>query len=133
MIKFESLSEVKEFLALDAKRSTALVQLTKLKKALEELPKDNPSLRSFERIETKIDNKLGQLEVASEAVSSYFRKAGGNPLNDAGFDDYCDTETSIIGEIEILRESYHDLLKAKNLLNIVQPKPEVSQKDLVEA
>ena len=57
MIKFESLSEVKEFLALDAKRSAALVQLTKLKKALEELPKDNPSLRSFERIETEIDNK----------------------------------------------------------------------------
>ena len=47
MIKFESLSEVKEFVALDAKRSAALVQLTKLKKALEELPKENPSLPIF--------------------------------------------------------------------------------------
>ena len=131
MTKFDSLSEVKEFLAIDAKRSAALVQLTKLKKALEELPKDNPSLRSFERIETKIENKIDQLEVASEAVSTYFRKSGGDPLNDAGFDHYCDTETSIIGEIEILREGYHELLKNKGLL---QPAtPPVFQADLVQA
>ena len=51
----------------------------------------------------------------------------GDPLNDAGFDDYCDTETNIIGEIEILRESYHELLEDKGLIKIVQPKPEVSQ------
>ena len=32
MIKFDSLTEAKEFLALDAKRSSALVELSKLKK-----------------------------------------------------------------------------------------------------
>ena len=113
MIKFESLSEVKDFLALDAKRSAALVELSKLKKALEALPKDNPSLRSFDRIEARVDSERELLNNAFKAVSSYFRKMGGDPLNDSGFDDYCDTETNIIGEIEILRDSYHDLLKAK--------------------
>ena len=47
------------------------------------------------------------------------------------FDDYCDIETSINGEIEILREGYHDLLKSKGLL---QPAtPPVLQADLVQA
>ena len=133
MSKFESLSSEKEFLHLNGKRSAALVELSKLKKGLEALSKDSPSMRSFERIENRIESIVDRLQTASEAVSSYFCKMGGDPLNDSGFDNYCDTETNIIGEIEILRESYHDLLKAKNLLNIVQPKPEVSQKDLVEA
>ena len=131
MIKFDSLSEAKEFLALDAKRSSALVELSKLKKALEALCKENPSVRSFERIEARVESFRDQLEIASQAVSSYFRKMGGDPLNDSDFDDYCDTETSIIGEIEILREGYHDLLKSKGLLQSATPP--VLQADLVEA
>ena len=109
MIKFDSLSDVKVFLALDAKRSATLVQLTNLKKALEALSKENPSLRSFERIENKIDSRVEQSENATIAVSSYFRRIGGDPMNDSDFDKYCDMETNIIGEIEILRETYHDL------------------------
>ena len=88
-------------------------------------------MRSFERIEARVESFRDQLETASQAVSSYFRKMGGDPLNDSGFDDYCDTETSIIGEIEILRESYNALLKNKGLL---QPAtPPVLQADLVQA
>ena len=51
MAKFESLSEEKDCLALNGKRSAALVQLSKLEKSVEALPKDWPSVCSFERIE----------------------------------------------------------------------------------
>ena len=90
-------------------------------------------MRSFERIEARVESFSSLLENASQAVSSYFCKMGGDPLNDSSFDDYCDTETNIIGEIEILRESYHELLKDKGLLNIVPPKPEVTQSELIKA
>ena len=114
--RFNSLSEEKEFVALHAKRSTILANLSNLKKSLDGLCKDNPVLRSFERIETKIDRKMEQLEAASDAVCSYFTKMGGDPLNDSEYDQYCDVATNLIGEIEILRESYHDILKAKGLI-----------------
>ena len=70
MAKFDSLSEEKEFVALDAKRCVVLSQLLDLKKSLNALSKDKPSLRSFERLETRIDEKLDQLEAASVAVCS---------------------------------------------------------------
>ena len=130
MCKFDSLSSENEFLHLNGKRSAALVELSKLKKALEALPKDNPSLRSFERIESKVEVIADRLQTASEAVTSYFHKMGGDPMNDSEFDDYCDTETNIIGEIEILRESYHDLINYKCILDIALPKPEVTQAHL---
>ena len=131
MIKFDSLSSEKEFLVLHGKRSAALVNLTNLKNALEALPKDNPSIRSFERIEAKIDNRVEQSENATIAVSSYFGRMGGDALNDSSFIEYCNVETNIIGEIEFLRESYHELIKNKGLL---QPAtPPVLQADLVEA
>ena len=131
MTTFDSLSEAKDFLALHAKRSAALVELSKLKKALEALDKDNPSMRSFERIEARVESFRDLLQTASQAVSSYFCKMGGDPLNDSGFDKYCDAETNIIGEIEILRDGYHELIKNKGLL---QPAtPPVLQADLVQA
>ena len=131
MSKFDSLSGEKEFLVVHAKRSAVLVELHNLKKSLESLPKENPSLRSFERIESRVDNIVDRLQTASEAVTAYFCKVGGDPLNDSGYDGYCDSATNVIGEVEILRDSYHDLLKNKGLL---QPtKPPVLQADLVEA
>ena len=131
MSKFDSLSSEKDFLALHAKRAAVLVELQNLKKSLEGLPKENPSVRSFERIEVRVENERDLLESASKAVTSYFCKVGGDPLNDAGYDNYCDTATNIIGEIEILRDSYNDLLKNKGLL---QPAtPPVLQADLVQA
>ena len=113
---FASLSNEKDFLALDAKRLTVLVELSVQKKALEALSRERPSVRSFERIEARIESGLDNLQTANGAVTSYFRKVGGDPLNDTGFDNYQDTATNITGEIEILRESYHELLKSKGLL-----------------
>ena len=52
---------------------------------------------------------MQQLEIASEAVAAYFVKQGGD-INDTGFTNYCDEETNLTGEIEIMRESYHELL-----------------------
>ena len=77
MAKFNSLSEEKEFVALHAKRCAVLGQLSKLKKSLEALSKDKPSLRSFERLEARIECEMEQLNLASKAVSSYFSKMGG--------------------------------------------------------
>ena len=52
-------------------------------------------------------------------------------MNDNGFDQYCDVATNLTGEIEILRESYHDILKTKGL---IQPAaPLVGQSDLINA
>ena len=130
MLKFNSISKEKEFLALDAKRLAILGQLSGLKKALE-TSRQKPSLRSFQRIEAKVDNQLDQLATASMATSAYFAKAGGDPLNDPGFQSYCDTETNIMGELQILRESYNDILKSKGML---QPAADpVSLTELVSA
>ena len=84
MSKFDSLSSEKDFLAVHAKRSAVLVELQNLKRSLEALPKDNPSLRSFERIESRVDIIVDRLQTASEAVSAYFSKIG-DPLNDSSF------------------------------------------------
>ena len=113
MSNFDSLASEKEYVQLNSKRSAALVRLTNLKKSLEALPRDKPSLNAFERITARIDGRVEQLEIATEAVSAYFSKMGGDPLNDSSFIEYCNIETNIIGEIEILRESYHDLLKTR--------------------
>ena len=98
---------------------------------MEALPKDRPSVRSFERIETKIDGKLEELCVACEAVTSYFIRMGGDPLADSSFENYCDIATNITGEIEILIEGYHDVIKSKGLLQPVATP--VSQTELVNA
>ena len=80
MSKFDSISKQKDFVALDAKRAAALVQLSQLLKALEGFSKERPSLRSFERIEAKIDSAVDKLEVASMAVLQYVVNVGGDPM-----------------------------------------------------
>ena len=121
MSAFDSFSENPDFVKLNSKRGAALVELTQMKKSLEKFSKDKLSVRSFQRIETRIDSKMEQLEAASEAVSSFFIKMGGNPLDDSDFDAYLDTATTLTGEIEILREAYYDLLDSKGLLKTEQP------------
>ena len=116
MVTFAQLQKEKNFLSLHSQRSAALVQLTKLKVVLESLSEETPSALSFSRNEAKIDSWLDKLEVASSAVSDYFGNQGGDLLNDTGFKEYCDQETNIMGEIEIIRESYSNLLRSKNLL-----------------
>ena len=82
-------------------------------------------------MDSRIDVLVDRLQEASESVSSYFTKVGGDPMNDNGFDQYCDVATNLTGEIEILRESYHDILKTKGL---IQPAaPLVGQSDLINA
>ena len=100
---------------------------------MEKLPKDPPSLHSFTRNEAKIDSWLEHLEKADAAVSDYFSEAGGSILEDKEFHAYCDTATDITGEVEILRESYRELLKDKGLLGPVAAPDPVSQKELVAA
>ena len=119
MSDFESISKQKDFLALDAERAAARIQLSKLLKALEGFSKERPSLRSFERIEAKIDSKVDELDVASKAVFQYFINQGGDPMDDTEFDEYCNAETNITGQIEILRESIHDNLESKGMLQPV--------------
>ena len=120
MTEFKSLSDNAEFVKLNSKRGAALVELTHMKKSLEKASKEKLSARSFQRIEARIDSKVEQLEAANEAVSSFFSKMGGNPLEDSDFDTYYDTATTLTGEIEILREAYYDLLNTKGLL---KPEP----------
>ena len=132
MSDFNTISKPKDFKALDAKRGAALIQIAKQSKALEKFSKDRPSLRSFQRIEAKIDSELLILEEASRDVSRYFVKEGGDPMDDSDFDVYCDAETSVTGEAVILRESVQDTLKDKGLLQqpVVEPP---SQAELLEA
>ena len=116
MTSFDSLSQVKEFLNVDGKRGAILVELSKLKDQLGSLSQENPVVRPFERIEARVDEGLDRLRTASEAVSSFLIKAGGNPLTDSGFKQYCQTENDIIQEIETLRDEYHSLLVTKGML-----------------
>ena len=131
MTKFDSLSQEKEFLALEAKRKEVLVHLSNIKKSLEALNYDKISLRSFDRIEAKIDSRQEQLEAATGAVSVYLTKVGGDPTNDSGFDSYCEVGINIMDEIDILREEYFAQLKSKGLLQATEAS--VSQSDLVNA
>ena len=128
MATFDEFQNEKDFLALHGQRAAALVKLCGLKVVLETLPKANPSALAFSRNEAKIESWLEKLEAASSVVSNYFGSAGGDLLNDTGFGTYCDQETTIMGEIEISRESYRDLLKAKNLLE-----PSVETPEILEA
>ena len=54
-------------------------------------------------------------------------------MEDPGYKAYRVKAVKIYNKLEIDRENYYDLLKEKGLLNIVPPKPEVTQADLVEA
>ena len=116
MTSFVEIKDNKEFLPLNSKRDVALVNLTRLKENLDKLPKDKPSVRSFERYEAKIESLLESLENASDAITDYFSNSGGDPLNDEEFHQYCNIATTLTGNIEIIREGYFDLLKSKGLL-----------------
>ena len=129
MSKFKDIKDSKDFLALDAKRASNLVALAKLTDAFEKLSKDKPSVVAFQRNEAKLDSRLEQLETASDEVTKYFRSLGGDIFNDADFLKYCDLETEIVGNLEILRESHHELLKSQNLLD--PPAPAVPSEDVV--
>ena len=82
MFLFKEIKETKDFLALHGPRASALAALGKLKTALENLPKDKPSVIAFQRNEDKIDSRLEQLEVAADAVSNYFGTIGGDTINE---------------------------------------------------
>ena len=74
MSKFNSLSIEKDFLACHSKRSAVLVELQNLKKSLEGLPKDKPSLRAFERIEARVESERDLMESASNQCLPTFVK-----------------------------------------------------------
>ena len=135
MSQFKDIKDSKDFLPLHAKRTSILVQLTKLKENLEKLKdKETPNAVTFERNEAKIDSYLSQLDIASIAISDYFSAAGGDALKDVDFLSYQDEETTITGEIEILREYHIELLKSHNLLAPSAPPEEtVTQSSLLEA
>ena len=78
----------------------------------------------------KLDSRLEQLESASDAVTKYFSSLGGDTLNDDDFIKYCDVETEIVGNLEILRESQYELLKSQNLL---EPTAPAVPADLIDA
>ena len=136
MSLFKDIKDSKDFLALDAKRASVLTTLSKLKTNLEK-SKENPTLVLFERNEAKLDSKLDQLESVSEVVAEYFRSLGGDTFNDNDFIEYLNAETSLTGEIEILRSSYHELLKSQNLLQppapAAPPEEMVTKADLIDA
>ena len=137
MSKFQDIQDSKDFLALNSERASILVALSKLTNAFEKLSKDKPSLVAFQRNVDKLDSRLEQLESASDAVTKYFSSLGGDTLNDDDFIKYCDVETEIVGNLEILRESHYELLKSHNLLEPPAPvaplQETVTQAGLLEA
>ena len=122
MSTFESLSKEPEFIKLDAKRAASLVTLINYSESLKELDQEKPSLRAFQRLESKIDNEILVFEAASNAVTAWFTKNGGDYLDDSGYKDYRVKAVKILNELEVVREGYHDLLKNKGLLEIAAPK-----------
>ena len=112
MPSFKELKDNKDFITLDAKRTAVLLELKKLKVNLQNLPQEKPSIRSYERFNSNVDTVLDKLETASEAVSDYFASIGVDSLDDEEFLNYTNIETTLRGEVEILRDSYHELLKS---------------------
>ena len=136
MSLFKDIKENKEFLPLHAKRTAILTSLSNIKVTLEK-SKETPTLVSFERNEAKLNSKLEQLETASEAVSEYFCTLGGDHSNDSDFLDYRNEETTLTGELEILRSSYHELLKSRGHFAppapAAPPEEMVTKADLIDA
>ena len=108
MSTFESLSKEPEFVKLDAKRASSLVALIVHNESLRELDQEKPSLRAFQRLEGKIDEQIKVFEVASNAVTAWFTKNGGDYLNDSGYKDYWVKAVKILNELELVREDYYD-------------------------
>ena len=121
MTTFEILSKESEFTKLNAKREASLEALTVQKESLNALDQGKPSLRAFQRLESKIDNQILVFEAASNAVTAWFTKNGGDYLDDSGYKDYRVKAVKILNELEIVRETYHDLLEDKGLIKIDQP------------
>ena len=88
MATFEVLSKESDFIKLDAKRDAALDALIVHKESLEALDTEKPSKRAFHRLEVNIDEELKLFKVASNAVTAYFSKNGGDILNDPGYKEY---------------------------------------------
>ena len=106
MPSFNDLKDDKDFITLDAKRTSVLLELRKLKANLQNLPQEKPSIRSYERLNSNVDTVLDSLETASAAVSDYFASVGADSLEDEEFLNYMNIETTLRGEVEILRDSY---------------------------
>ena len=88
MTTFENLSKESEFVKLNAKRASVLDLLTNYKESIEQLDRENPSLRAFQRLEVKIDVAIDNYEVASCAVAAWVTKNDGDTLTDSGYKDY---------------------------------------------
>ena len=112
MPSFKELKDNKDFITLDAKRTAVLLELRKLKVNLQNLPQEKPSIRSYERFNSNVDTVLDKLETASVAVSDYFASIGVDSLDDEEFLNYMNIETTLRGEVEVLRDSYFELLKS---------------------
>ena len=102
MPSFNDLKDNKDFITLDAKRTAVLLELKGLKKSLENLPQEKPSIRSYERCDSKIDKELERLEAASTAVTEFFSVSGVDSLDDDEYLSYMNIATTLTGEVEIL-------------------------------
>ena len=112
MPSFKDLKDNKDFITLDAKRTAVLLELKKVKASLEKLPREKPSIRSYERCNSNIDTELDRLKTASAAVSDYFASIGVDSLDDEEYLNYMNIATTLTGEVEIIRDSYYELLQS---------------------
>ena len=138
MPSFKDLKDNKDFITLDAKRTAVLLELKKLKVNLEKLPREKPSIRSYERCNSNIDTELDRLKTASAAVSDYFASIGVDSLDDEEFLNYMNIETTLTGEMEIIRDSYFELLKSHGHFPptpapAAPPEEMVTKADLIDA
>ena len=85
MSTFEALSKEPDFIKLDAKRGASLDTLSDHIESLKVLDVEKPSLRAFQRLEAKIDDQIKVFEVATNAVSTWFIKNGGDRLNNSDY------------------------------------------------
>ena len=129
MPSFKDLKDDKDFITLDVKRTASLLDLKKLKVNFQNLPQKKPSIRSYERYNSSVDTVLDKLETASTAVSDYFASIGADSLDDEEFLNYMNIETTLVGEVEILRDSYFELLKSHG--HFAPPAPPAPSEDVV--
>ena len=115
MATFKSIEKDKEFIQLDSRRAATLANLNKLKLSLATLSTDKPSLRAFEKLSSKIDDAVDELESKSKAIACIFRKAGGDVMQDSDYIDYCKIEVSLGNELDVARDNYIAILETHGL------------------
>ena len=123
-MSFKELQTLPEFIKLDSQRFGVLSCLDALKDAIDGLPTDKPSWRSFSKVEANVEVETSNLNGINKKIAVWYNSKGGKH-DDTDFVEYRKKASALLSTIEKAQSAYFDVLSSAGLVP-VQPKPEVS-------